>query len=246
MTEMHHPSSLVRSVSSMGRVLRKQLWIWPLVAIVGLGGVNWWVRHVVDDTLKGQLASQLQTLLETDVTAFQDWFAAQEEHAQDVARNSQVRDWAAQLADVDEASGQAAKLLESPQLPQLQQMPQGPVESRCLRELYRSQPRRRRDRVGATGAYRKAAHAAIGKKFPPKVLAGKATASRGPYKSTVLILIHDGVPRAGVPTMFSAAPVTNDRGEVIACLGLRLRPERDFSRVLAAVVPRRKRRDVCD
>ena len=33
MTEMHHPSSLVRSVSSMGRVLRKQLWIWPLVAV---------------------------------------------------------------------------------------------------------------------------------------------------------------------------------------------------------------------
>ena len=37
--------------------------------------------------------------------------------------------------------------------------------------------------------------------------------------------------------MFSAAPVTNDRGEVIACLGLRIRPEQEFSRMLAVARP---------
>jgi hypothetical protein len=92
MAELHHPSSLVRSASSMGRALKKHLWIWPLIAVIGLGGLNWWVRRVVDDTLKRQLASQLQTLLDTDVTALQDWLTAQEEYARDVVANRQVRD----------------------------------------------------------------------------------------------------------------------------------------------------------
>ena len=40
-----------------------------------------------------------------------------------------------------------------------------------------------------------------------------------------------------VVAMFAAAPVKNERGEVIACFGLRIRPEQDFSRMLAAARP---------
>src|SRR5947207_12082349 len=115
MAELHHPSSLVRSVSSMGRIMRKQLWIWPLVAVIGLCALGWWVRRAVDDTLKRQLASQLQTLLDTDVTALESWLKAQEDDAEEAAASGQVKDLVAQLVEVAaSASGQEAKLLEAP------------------------------------------------------------------------------------------------------------------------------------
>src|SRR5881227_3780465 len=123
MTELHHPSSLVRSVSSMGRVMRRQLWIWPLIAVVGLSALGWWVRRVVDETLKRQLASQLQTLLDTDVTALQNWLTAQEHDAAETATNNQVKDLVGQLVEAAaSASGQGAKLLEAPQLAELRQV----------------------------------------------------------------------------------------------------------------------------
>jgi serine/threonine protein kinase len=232
MTEMHHPSSLVRSVSSMGRVLRKQLWIWPIVAVIALGGLAWWVRGVVDDTLKRQLAGQLQALLDTDVTALRNWLAAQEEDIQDVASHSQVKHLVAQLVETEKQfSGQAAKLLESPQLAELRQV----LKARLKADAFEAFIVLNRQGVAIASVRPELigkSHVLV-EEVLPKVLAGKATVSR-PYKSTVLIVDHDGVPRAGVPTMFSAAPVTDDRGEVIACLGLRLRPERDFSRVFAA------------
>ena len=39
--------------------------------------------------------------------------------------------------------------------------------------------------------------------------------------------------RAGVPTMFAAAPVRSADGKVIAVLCLRIAPEKDFTRILA-------------
>src|SRR5262245_11622911 len=236
MAELHHPSSLVRSVSTMGRALRKQLWIWPLVAIIGLGGLSWWVRHVVDDTLKRQLSSQLQTLLETDVTALRDWLAAQEENVGEVAANAQVRDLVAQLVEVQKgANGQAAKLLEAPPLSELRQL----LKSRLKADAFESFIVLDRQGVAIASVRPELMgkpYAPLLDEVLPKVLEGKTTVSR-PFKSVAILLDHDGVARAGVPTMFAAAPVTSERGEVIACLGLRLRPERDFSRVLAADRP---------
>src|SRR5689334_23283537 len=106
MAELHHPSSLVRSVSSMGRVMRRQLWIWPLIAVVGLSALGWWTSRVVDETLRRQLASQLQALLDTDVTALQYWLEAQEDDAAETAANSQVKDLVAQLVEAADANGQ--------------------------------------------------------------------------------------------------------------------------------------------
>ena len=76
----------------------------------------------MDDTLKRQFASQLQTLLDTDVTALQDLVAAQEEHAQDVARNSQVRDWSRSSSMWTRPAARQPSCWKRRQLPQLQQM----------------------------------------------------------------------------------------------------------------------------
>jgi hypothetical protein len=190
----------------------------------------------VDDTLRRQLASQLQTLLDTDVTALLDWLAAQEEQAAEIANNQQVRDLIAQLVDAQkEANGNGAKVAEAPQLSELRQV----LKSRLKADAFDGFIVLDRQGVGIASVRTEL----LGKPYTPlleevlpKVLQGKPTVSR-PFRSVAILLDHDGVPRAGVPTMFSAAPVTGERGEVIACLGLRLRPERDFSRVLSAARP---------
>ena len=54
-----------------------------------------------------------------------------------------------------------------------------------------------------------------------------------PFPSVAMLLDAKGKLRAGVPTMFAAAPVKSADGTIIAVLGLRIAPEKDFTRILA-------------
>ena len=69
------------------------------------------------------------------------------------------------------------------------------------------------------------------KEFFAGVLEGKAKVSR-PYKSLTWMKDDDGVLKMGIPTMFAAAPIRDESGKVIAALGLRIRPDADFTRIL--------------
>ena len=63
-------------------------------------------------------------------------------------------------------------------------------------------------------------------------LAGNSLVSR-PFPSVALLPDADGHLRAGVPTMFAAAPIRATDGRIVALLGLRIVPEKDFARILA-------------
>ncbi len=67
--------------------------------------------------------------------------------------------------------------------------------------------------------------------FLEQVLAGKALVSQ-PFRSITLLPDEWGGVSAGVPTMFTSAPVRNDAGEVVAVVALRIRPEKDFTHIL--------------
>jgi hypothetical protein len=45
-------------------------------------------------------------------------------------------------------------------------------------------------------------------------------------------LDRDGIAQTGVPTMYVTAPVRDDNLQVVAVLGLRIQPDRDFTRIL--------------
>jgi len=62
------------------------------------------------------------------------------------------------------------------------------------------------------------------------ILAGKASVSK-PYRSTLILTDAKGKQRTNLPTMFAAAPITDAGGKVIAALGLRIAPEKEFTRV---------------
>jgi len=63
-------------------------------------------------------------------------------------------------------------------------------------------------------------------------LAGHSLVTR-PFPSVALLPDEEGHLHTGVPTMFAVAPVRSERGQITALLGLRILPERDFTRILA-------------
>src|SRR5262249_25469298 len=53
-----------------------------------------------------------------------------------------------------------------------------------------------------------------------------------PYRSPLLLADKKGELRANMPTMFVAGPICDKNGKPIAALGLRIRPEDNFTRIL--------------
>ena len=71
-------TSLGRNVSRTGLLLKKQLWIWPIVAVVLLAVVGYAVSTSIQQTMENNLRSELQTLLTVEQSMLERWFKVQE------------------------------------------------------------------------------------------------------------------------------------------------------------------------
>jgi serine/threonine protein kinase len=67
-----------------------------------------------------------------------------------------------------------------------------------------------------------------------RALAGESLVSK-PYRSPLLLADEKGELRANLPSMFTIGPLRDDKGKPIAALGLRIRPEDHFTRILQVV-----------
>src|SRR5690242_15612030 len=79
-------SRLSGSLTATGATLRRQLWVWPIIAALLLGGVGWWVHRSVESAMRQELAGQLTTILNADVEALRVWTKDQEAIARSLAR----------------------------------------------------------------------------------------------------------------------------------------------------------------
>ena len=70
--------------------LRKQLWIWPLLAAAMLFCVGYWLRSSVNRSLRESIEDQLQAVLKADVAALKEWFKLQEATASAAAKDNDV------------------------------------------------------------------------------------------------------------------------------------------------------------
>src|SRR5438067_2459921 len=86
-----------RAVSRTGLLLKKQLWIWPIIAVLLLAGVGYGIHVAIERTMKASLQSQLTTLLNVQRSMLETWLHIQESNAQSLANDSQVRELAADL-----------------------------------------------------------------------------------------------------------------------------------------------------
>jgi serine/threonine protein kinase len=96
--------SLSQSVSRAGVFFRKQVWVWPIVAVVVLSLAGLVVRHAIETTIRGNLTSGLQTLVNVEAAMLDSYFKIQKSTAETLANDSHVRQIAYKLLQVEQAS----------------------------------------------------------------------------------------------------------------------------------------------
>lgn len=240
-------SRIGRSISRTGVLLRRQIWIFPLLAILILGGIGYFVRSAIERTMKDNLQSQLETLLGVETAMLQTWFKVQEANAQTQANDPQVRDHVQSIL----------KLVDTEETPAPSSIAAGGAPVNVAGASLRTSP----------------LHVALRKELAPAmsthdyygyVLADKSgtilssdapeligitdylgkfeylltrifegeTVVTPPVPSRALMKDETGALRTGVPTMWVCAPVRDANFQPIALLGLRIRPDREFTRIL--------------
>ena len=227
-------SRVGRSISRTGLLLRKQLWVFPLLAIAFLGLGGFFVRSAIERTMKNNLGSQLQTLLGVETSMLQTWFKVQEANALAQANDAQVREQIEELlklTDPDAGEVTTGTLRTSPIHKLIHKELAPTLSTHDYFGYFVS------DKTGTIIS--SDAPELIGVAERPiqieqlvaKVLNGD-TVVIPPVASRVLMKDENGKLRSGVPTMWVCAPVRDATFQPIAVLGLRIRPEREFTGIL--------------
>ena len=198
-----------------------------LIAVVGV-----WSYASIEQSLKRELANELTTILEADVAALRLWVAEQEHTVGVRANETRVRKLVGDLVELAARETTTPDvLLHSTTLRALREY----LEPMCRTHGYIGfvVTDRRGVNVGAlldepVGQRSLADHS----DFVERALAGETLVCR-PFPGEVLLPDEQGVFRAGRPTMFAAAPVRDQGGQIIATLSFRIRPGVDFTRILS-------------
>jgi eukaryotic-like serine/threonine-protein kinase len=221
-------------IQATGRFLRRQLWAWPIVAAVLFGGAGYFVHRSVENAMRDQRAIDLNAMVEASAKAVTVWMGEQRINVQLFADDEQLRQMVMELLPLADGTPMAERSL-------LQAKAQEMVRARLQRKLLLS---------GYVGFFVVSPKgivltadqdAPIGKHVSKQrmeefeqVLAGKTLVTK-PFRSSLLLADEKGELRANLPTMFTIGPITDAKGTPIAALGLRIRPEDQFTRILQTV-----------
>ena len=223
--------SVARSLAITSLILRKQLWIWPILAAIILGICGWLVSRSVETAMRERRQSELATILSADISALKVWLVEQMRDAELIAQDEKLLPEVQKLvaaAQPGENAGRA--LLQSPAQEALRQQMKSDLELCGYSGFLVISPEAM---VLAADIDAPVGRTLPGyqKEFFTQVAGGKAAVSR-PFRSLLLLADEHGDLKANLPTMFAAAPVKNEKGDVLAVLALRIRPEIDFTRIL--------------
>lgn len=97
-------TSVARTVRRTGLFLKKQLWVWPIIAVILLSIAGYAVSTSINSTIKNSLQSELSTLLSVERAMLEKWFKVQELRTLSLANDQQVRRSVIQLLAVDKQS----------------------------------------------------------------------------------------------------------------------------------------------
>ena len=218
-------ATLGRSVKTGGSFLKSNLWAWPVLGVAVLFAGGWAVRGAIESTMRENLRSQLQTLLNVEVAMLQTWFRVQESTVSGAANAADVRRLAATLAAAEpDAEGVADGRRELARK-------MAPVLSSHGYEGFLLVGRDRRVLAASDAALLGRSDVAAFEGFLGPALDGRATVS-APFRSVAPLDRGDGPARTGRPTMFAAAPVRDEDFQVVAALCVRIRPGDGFTDIL--------------
>jgi hypothetical protein len=226
-------TSVGRTITRTGVFLRKQIWIWPIIAVVLLTVVGLGVRHAIVTTMKDGLRSELQTRLDIETAMLETWFHIQRSNAESLANGVDVRHLVYEMLN-DSAPATGAEAKDKKPMAQLQaQLDKTLAPAMTAHDYIRFQVADKSKRIIAATS-----RELIGQQdvpdydsFTSRALAGETCVST-PFPSRVALKDESGRVRTGVPTMYVAAPIRDESFQVVAMLGLRIRPELEFTRIL--------------
>ncbi len=229
-------TSLGRTVTRTGVFLKREIWIWPIIAVVLLSLVGFAVRSAIESTMKENLRSELQTLLGVETEMLKTWLDVQSKNAETLANDLTVRETIYQLLG-DTQPSQPPAPAQNGAAPNA-----AAVHKQLQRELAPAMSSH--DYIAYFVADKSkriisATHAALLEQreipeydsFLTRALEGE-TVVCSPFPSVVMIKNDAGHVRMGEPTMYICAPVRDASFQVVAALALQLRPEREFTRIL--------------
>lgn len=224
MTWASHTMS--RTLTSAGSFLKRQVWVWPIIAVVLLSTIGLFVRSAIEQTMKQSLVSELETLLNIEVAMLDAWMGDQERNAESLANDATTRRLVAQLLAGDGEGKNAAvpELVEAfaPAMASLGYDGFFIVDKKKTIVAGFDQQAIGRDNFVDDEGFND---------FFTKALEGQSIVSR-PLPSVLPLKDHTGQMRTGTPVMFAAAPIRDENFQVIAALALRLRPDKEFTRKL--------------
>lgn len=219
------------SFAASARFIRRSLWLWPLLGAAVHALVGWWVHSRVEMAMHHQIGSSLTATLNADVAALRQWMQDGEQNATLLAGLEQLRPLVRDLLAVpDQGDGAELNLIHAPSQKALRAWLGPRLKQFGYVDYLLVSPQ---DRVLASMD-----NAPVGKlltgyrrDFFHKVLQTGPAVSL-PYRSPLLLPDENGELKAGLPTMFAAAPVVDEAGKPIAVVGLRIRPEERFTKIL--------------
>ncbi len=226
-----------RTVSRTGLLLKRQLWIWPIVAVLLLAIVGYVISNSIQQTMEDNLRSELGTLLNVERSMVQKWFAVQESSALTLANSQDIRKTVAQLLA---ATGESASKADPTTIP-AGGREVSELQAQLAKELGPGMSAH--DFVGFLLADKQQRTIAattpelLGQVVPQhedfmtRTLEGKTTVS-APFPSVSIQKDRTGKMRTGAPTMFVCAPVRDDNFQVVAVLAMRISPEKEFTDIL--------------
>jgi serine/threonine protein kinase len=234
-------SSIGRSISRTRLILKKQLWIWPIVAIALLAIVGYSIHAAIERTMKQSLRSELSTLLNIQQSMVETWLKVQESNAESMANDQQFRAAVTEIL----AATQTASIVAAPHDDSAPQAASPPaLEAARARVAQVLGPEMtahqfvsffvadKQQKVLAS-SNRELVDRMIPQHEPflARTLDGQTTVSP-PFPSVVIMKDDGGQLHTGVPTMYVCAPIRDSNFQVVAALAVRIRPEREFTRIL--------------
>src|SRR5690348_226315 len=83
-------TSVGRTISRTGVFLQRQIWIWPIIAVVLLALIGFFLRRAIETTMRNNLQSQLQTVADLEAAMLETWSKVQESNAQSLANTVDI------------------------------------------------------------------------------------------------------------------------------------------------------------
>jgi len=225
-------------IQRTGVILRRQLWLWPILAVFLLSLIGYLITRSIRLTMESNLQSQLTTLLDVEKAMVLKWLSQQETSAKTLANNSSFREHVEKLVSVQVGkgpvgNGQVAGVETAGNVLQLQdEISQIVAPTLANYEFAGYMITDAKHQVIASN------HAMLlGQKVEEwEEDLGKVFDNRNivtaPFASIVPLSDKLGQMHSGVPTMFVSVPVYNGDLQVIAALSLRIRPEREFTHLV--------------